>query len=167
MEEFIQESRNFSPELLNIGSNPRLILNSPSTSIYSEMSEEMHPGDSPPPWRKSGTGWYRNSGMLGFASGLKSPPRSRETSPLAEDDADFEDGDYTIAARIALPESPLKGRSEERSLSPEVRSSMPRTEYLTPPNSQETAKQDMDTHWNASNTDNNCEYAQWLDAQRD
>jgi len=163
MEDF--ESRNLSPELLNISSNSRLQFHSPVASVYSDMSEDANSGWSPPPWRKHGTGWYNR------ASGLKSPPRSREASPLIEDkyndDDDYDDNnddtEVVTAARIALPESPVKGRSEEPGFSPEVMTGAAsagatRSEYMTPPDSQETVKQDMDALWSANN-DNNCMFS--------
>lgn len=147
MEDF--ESRALSPELLNINSNPRLKFHSPVASVYSDLSEDVHQGWSPPPWRKHGTGWYAHQ------SGLKSPPRSREVTPLLEEheQEDEDEAELRRAARIALPESPLKGRSEEPSLSPAVRTTQTKTDYMTPPNSQETATAtEEDTRWN--NSDN-------------
>lgn len=157
MEDF--ESRMLSPELLNINSNSRLKFRSPVASIYSDISEEMHNGWSPPPWRKHGTGWYNHTS----SSGLRSPPRSRETSPLLRDayleeedepEDDTDDADVLSAARIALPESPVKGRSEEPSMTPEVIASAARAthQYLTPPSSFEAANNKP--QWNS---DNNCE----------
>lgn len=144
MEDF--ESRNYSPDLLNINSNSRLKFQSPAASCYSDVSEDVHNGWSPPPWRKHGTGWYNQSG-------IRSPPRSREASPLLEEEEEDHDDaeDVSItAARIALPESPIKGRTPERD-TPEVTTGATKSHYLTPPSSQETAKEE-DTRW--SNSDN-------------
>ncbi|KAL1297431.1 hypothetical protein AAFC00_004961 [Neodothiora populina] len=154
MEDF--ESRDMSPDLLNVTSNSRLQFRSPVTSVYSDMSEDIHRGWSPPPWRKHGTGWYQHQ------SGLKSPPRSRETSPLPEEDeciVDEDDDDEDVsmtAARIALPESPLKGRTPERDYSPAIKSIPTKTDYLTPPLSQETRHDSEPPRW--QNTENNNNY---------
>lgn len=165
MEDF--ESRDLSPELLNISNNSRLQFLSPVASMYSDVSEDNRLSWSPPPWRKHSTGWYNQT------SGLKSPPRSRESSaPLGEyeeeeeeddddddddDDENFDDEVIRTAARIALPESPLKGRSEERSLSPEVRTSAANNSaYMTPPASFETPPFN-DARWNNAASNNNCE----------
>lgn len=158
MEDF--ESHILSPDLLNIAANSRLKLRSPAASVYSDMSEDQYAGWATPPWRKHGTGWYSHQAGLG----LKSPPRSREASPLFEqhEEEEAEEGDdvdVLTAARIALPESPVKGRSPERSLSPEeeaaaaaavaaaaAATTTPGTQvpYMTPPNSQETRHDDWD-----------------------
>lgn len=159
MEDFITDSRNLSPELLTITSNPRLTFTSPVASVYSNASDQdgVHGGWSPPPWRKNGTGFYNH-----WSSGLTSPPRSRGASPLVEEDEeDADDIDILTASRIALPESPMKGRSEERSLSPEILSSSAQhTAYLTPPPSQEQPKRsaDKDARWTVRATENNCEF---------
>lgn len=111
-----------SPELSRTHSQSRLQFRSPEASEYSDATDPNVQGSwSPPAWRKAGSGWFKHH------DGLASPMRSREASPLKDDEEDDEDQDMdiTAAAEIPLPGSPVKGRSISRSMSPERRHDSP------------------------------------------
>ena len=118
MDDFEINQREFSPTVPDIPSQHSGFRS--NTSEYSEHSSRR--SDSPPAWRKAGSGWFAHHQSL-------SPSRrgyaSKEPSPeyhSAEDDDDLGDGEvtaYPIPSRIPLPESPLKGRSVEPTPEPD------------------------------------------------
>jgi len=123
MEEF--ESRALSRQLSQSQSRSHLQFRSPEASEYSDVTD-IHGRESwsPPAWRKAGSGWFRHQ------QGLASPIRSREGSPLKDDNV-LQGGNYCdvmAAAEIPLPGSPTKGRSVSRSLSPERTLATPEAE---------------------------------------
>lgn len=114
MEDFETSSRTLSPELFRTNSRSQITFRSPEASEYSEYADnDPQKSWSPPAWRKASSGWFKHQ------AGLLSPNRSRESSPLLEQIQDVDEEDLYAAAGIPLPGSPSKGRSEERSLSPE------------------------------------------------
>ncbi|GAB7353777.1 hypothetical protein MBLNU459_g4163t2 [Dothideomycetes sp. NU459] len=114
MEDFETSSRTLSPELFRTNSRSQISFRSPEASEYSEYADnDPRKSWSPPAWRKASSGWFKHQ------AGLMSPDRSREASPLLDQLENIDEEDLYAAAGIPLPGSPSKGRSEERSLSPE------------------------------------------------
>lgn len=114
MEDFETSSRTLSPELYRTHSRSQITFRSPEASEYSEYADnDPRKSWSPPAWRKASSGWFKHQ------AGLMSPDRSRESSPQLEHIQDVDEEELFAAAGIPLPGSPSKGRSEERSLSPE------------------------------------------------
>ena len=102
------EAREFSPTFPEVPSH-HSGFRSPHMSEYSEASRRSY---SPPAWRKSGSGWFKQPSL----SPQKSEYASREASPQyhgAGRDGDFDLNAYGSAARIPLPMSmsPSQGRS--------------------------------------------------------
>lgn len=109
MEDF--EAREFSPTVPDLPSQHSGFRS--NVSSYQSSTSSNRRSDSPPAWRKAGSGWFKQQASL-------SPTRggygSREPSPeyhSADDEVDRE-GEvtvYPLPSRIPLPESPTKGRS--------------------------------------------------------
>jgi len=110
-------------------------------SALNDDSELESIGDSsgpwsPPAWRRPAIGWYqqerqpvkRQQATVHRSTAYVSPARSRETTPLDEDN------DITIARKIPLPGSPTK-----RSQSPEAVRREERPSVKTPETRQQEA----------------------------
>lgn len=110
------EPRDFSPTIPDMPSQ-HSGFRSNGNSEYSETSSRR--SNSPPAWRKAGSGWFNHQQHL---SPNRSGYRSKDASPQHRSaEEETEDGDvtaYRFARGIPLPESPVKGRSPSNSPQP-------------------------------------------------
>ncbi|KAF2720199.1 hypothetical protein K431DRAFT_227093 [Polychaeton citri CBS 116435] len=114
MEDF--EAREFSPTMPDIPSQHSGFRSRVGhASEYSDVSAHGRRSQSPPAWRKAGSGWFRHQHQHRISlSPSRSGYISREASP---------EGDVTLQPTwIPLPASPEKGRTPEPSPAPEHRS---------------------------------------------
>ena len=101
------EAREFSPTMPDMPSQ-HSGFRSNNGSEYTERSSRR--SYSPPTWRKSGSGWFKHQSLSPSRSGFRSKESSPQYHDAEEDDCDREVPVYRSAARIPLPESPVKGR---------------------------------------------------------
>lgn len=111
MDDFEPRHDDFSPTFPDLPSH-HSGFRSPHMSDYSSASRRSY---SPPAWRKSGSGWFKQPSLSPQKSEYAA---SRETSPQyhhagGELGGDF--GAYVGASRIPLPMSPSQGRSVRNS----------------------------------------------------
>lgn len=104
------EPREFSPTIPEMPSQ-HSGFRSNGNSEYSEASSRR--SNSPPAWRKAGSGWFKqHQGLSPNRTGY----RSKESSPqyregTGDDGTDMDVTAYRTARRIPLPESPVKGQT--------------------------------------------------------
>jgi len=113
MEDF--EAREFSPTVPDLPSQHSGFRSGVSSYVSSNASSNRR-SESPPAWRKAGSGWFKHQATL---SPTRQGYSSREGSPeyhSADDEGDVTV--YPLPARIPLPESPTKGRSPSPSPQP-------------------------------------------------
>ncbi|KAK6438191.1 hypothetical protein LTR95_005612 [Oleoguttula sp. CCFEE 5521] len=131
------EAREFSPTVPDLPSQHSGFRSTGNVSSYQSSDSSHRRSDSPPAWRKAGSGWFKQQGSLSPSRGGY---ESREVSPeyhSAEDEREGEVTVWPLPSRIPLPESPTKGRSVSPSPDPifgggDARRVPPRDRHSTP-----------------------------------
>ncbi|KAK5174264.1 uncharacterized protein LTR77_001344 [Saxophila tyrrhenica] len=123
------EPREFSPTFPDLPSH-HSGFRSPHMSEYSEQSRRSY---SPPAWRKSGSGWFKQASL----SPHKSDRGSRETSPLYNGlggQGDLDLRAYATATRIPLPMSARSSPERETGVGADDQGEGDTTVVDAPPN---------------------------------